>query len=167
MKILAIVPAKEKSSRFPGKNRLLWNDAAIALLQVHAIDKIIIASDDPHILNAARICKFDTCVRTKAETIENRPLIDVLKHAYFSQKEEYTHIICVFGCTINVTPEDVESMIEKMILGDFQEVRSFSEIGEENGMFMLTRERLMEGHISSYIGCVLNGLKEIHREDQL
>ena len=169
MKILGIVPAKSKSYRFPGKNKILFKDNVLAMKDSRQFDDIIVASDDFYILHDSKYkLKVGTWERSLVEIELNLPLIDVLKQVYLAQNKSYTHIICVFGCTYGLISESISSMVAKMASDNsLKEVRSFDLNGFENGMFMLTVDRLLEGHISSYIGCVHSSMAEIHTEDQL
>jgi CMP-2-keto-3-deoxyoctulosonic acid synthetase len=167
MNILGIIPAKSKSYRFPGKNARFFHDVADKMLK-SSVEDVIVASDDTAILEASYKMGCKTFIRNEKEVDMNLPVIDLLKHVYLSLDTEYTHILCIFGCCINVTVDAIQAIIEMAHRDkDAQEVRSFTKNGYENGMFLLTKERLMEGHISSYLAAVHNNLVEIHEPGQL
>ena len=90
-KIVAFIPAREGSIRLPGKNKkLLFGKPLFAwsvelALSIRYIDKIIVSSDDPDILESCLNLygnheKLEVVRRPKELAQNNTPLFKVLEH---------------------------------------------------------------------------------------
>jgi CMP-N-acetylneuraminic acid synthetase len=169
-KVVGIVVAKNKSSRLPGKNYypvdgypMFWHSVS-CLLNSSYVDKVYVATDDEE--NIASYCKergVDVIKRGVNSSQPEEPLFDVIKFSYKSIDSSYDIVANVMANSIGHKPEDLDKAIEILVSKDLKEVRSYSEDNVENGILILDSDVLFEkNQLSSYVGMIQNGAKEIH-----
>lgn len=79
-KIWCIIPARKDSKGIKFKNRKLFNYTAIIIPEVFS-DKVIVSSDDSHILNASKRFGFSCLEREESIAQDNSSMRDVLLDA--------------------------------------------------------------------------------------
>ena len=66
LKHYAVIPAREGSVGFPKKNQLFFDNTASFLKKLSWINKVIVSSDDPILLEKAKSLKFTPYKRSLA-----------------------------------------------------------------------------------------------------
>jgi len=95
-------------------------------------------------------------------------VLDVIRYAYMHQQQEYDYIATLFPNTIDFELNDITDGLELIEREGLQEVRGFNWNGKENGLLIFRTERLFNPPgISSYVGCVISGGREIHYKEEL
>lgn len=181
-RVLGIVAAKEQSERFPGKNLEIVDNMPLFMHPVTACLKSKLITD--FILSTNFIDytpykstsgNFINHIRRFGKCDTNDSIANVWKSVYRSLVPEYDYIVGVLANTIGHTSEDIDKALELIQSKNLQEVRSFGHDGIENGIIVLTRDRLLNGitnvkgnpPISTYIGAIITNGKEIHYKEDL
>src|SRR6185436_16467876 len=88
MKILGLIPARGGSKALPGKNiRLLAGKSLIrrafeGAVASHVLDRIVLSTDDPTIIDAARAIGIEVPFQRPAQfAADSSPMIEVAVHA--------------------------------------------------------------------------------------
>jgi len=109
-KIVAVIPAKEESVRFPGKNKRklcgkpLFAWAVELALEIRMIDKVIVSSDDPEILEECLLLygnheKLEVMRRSKEFAQPDTPLWKVIEHIWISGGLDDRYIVVLLQPT--------------------------------------------------------------------
>jgi len=171
--IVGIVAAKANSTRFPGKNEfmldgepLFWHSVK-PLLGSLKIDHVYVATDSPSIKKYCEDRNVRVIWRAKNATVDEDPLLSILKFAYYNLDEPYDMVVTIMANCPGHTSASVDEAIAMMETGHFWEIRSFNSQKEEAGLMIYKREVITtKFQVSSYIGAVYTDVNEIHhRED--
>ena len=165
-KVLAIVCAKEESSRFPNKNRALINDVITRLLDLSWLNKIVLGTDD----NAIKEPVDDKMVRIdrpKNACMPEDSVFNVARWVYYNLNEEYDYIILVLPNVVNFKTSYVGKALRLLIKENLNEVRTYSKEGPENGVIVMKKDWFLNGTFSVYCGHIVSKAKEIHYESEL
>jgi len=172
--IVGIVAAKKESSRFPGKNKFVFRDKPLfwhsveTLLKSHLVNKVYVATDDEEIRSYCENKNVPVIWRNKNASDTNDKLLNILKFAFYSIKEEPSAIITIMANCPNHTVKDVNKAINIMKEHSLREVRSFDRSGLENGLLLLSRDAIKHlVEMSCYIGGIITDGKEIHYKEEL
>ena len=126
-KIVAVIPARENSVRIPGKNKkpfcgkplIAWT--VELALNIRMIDKVIVSSDDPDILEFCLTFygnheKLEVIRRSKELAQSDTPMWKVLEHIYNNGAMEGNPLIVILQPTspLRLT-EDVENAIRMFL----------------------------------------------------
>jgi len=174
MTTLGIVCVKTESKRFPGKNfktykgLSLWEGSVETLWNCPAVDKVIVCSDSS---NVEAQCSVDHIWQPLYSTGGDSTITDMLRYAYMAHNKYCEYIVTIFANAINHTSEDVQEAHKLIREAKLQEVRGYNkDSGVENGLIMVTRDRLLNGSstgFSSYLGAILTNGKEVHSKEEL
>ena len=126
MKVLGIVPARAGSKRIPGKNtRLLASKPLVAWqiengLAARRIDRLVVSSDAPEVLEIARGYDPELPLERPAElATDTSPAIDYVRHALQTLEargEGPFDVIAILQPTSPLTrPEDVDGTIDLLL----------------------------------------------------
>lgn len=165
MKICGILISKEKSKRFPGKNRLLWEDNARELLKFMWCGDIYMFTDDPEIIAKCRDLGIKVILKN-VNFHDDYSYLEALKFAYRSISVKYDIIVSLLCNSVGHSMWEISNGIEKLKSDlSSDEVRSFDDNGNQSGIFIFRADRLPEKwhHMASIVS---NG-KEIHYEEEL
>lgn len=80
--IVAVIPAKGTSSRFPGKNQLLLYWSILYARKNSIIDATYVSTDNDEIEEIAEFYKVG--VIRRPVDLQEAPLLDIYKHAYYT-----------------------------------------------------------------------------------
>lgn len=164
-KTIGIICAKSHSNRFKNKNLILWKQAFNTLLECNNLSNIVVASDF-HISEDE--LKGNTHIhRPMNASMSEDSLINVIKFCYYSLDKEYDYIACLFANSVGNKSIEIDSAINMIEAKGLKEVRGFNEEGDETGLIVFDRGRLINEGISSYIGSIKTSGKEIHYEEEL
>lgn len=115
MKIIGVIPARYKSSRFPGKaladicgKPMLWwvyNQA----IQVKEFDEIIVATDDVRIEKVMKELDIDVMMTSEECPTGTDRVVEV------SEKIDGDIYVVIMGDEPLISPEDIRAMIKAMV----------------------------------------------------
>jgi len=165
MKILGILCAKKNSNRYKYKSVALWKQSYEKLENSTGIDDIAVAADFSIPPNEIPESYFIYRPRNASGTEDS--IINIWRYVYYHLDDTYDYIVCLFPNTVNIKSEDIDKCLDLIKDNKLQEVRGVDKKGIENGLFVFTRERLLSGNISSYIGIVQTEGKEVHYIEEL
>lgn len=191
-KILGLIPARGGSKRLPKKNITLLAGKPLIAYAIESalgakLDRVIVSTDNQEIADIAR--KYGAEVpfmRPDEIAQDNTPDAPVFKHAleYFASKgEHYDYILNLRPTTPLRTSEDIRSIIETAINGEFDLVRSVTKAeGTAHPYWMYTSNEqeeltplLPDHNISKYLRSQdlpdnifsLNGVVDLFSERQI
>lgn len=165
MKVCGIMVSKEKSNRFPHKNRMLFEDNAKILLQFLGAGNVYMFTDDPVI---KEICyQYSIVVISKNVNFQDEfPYIETIKFAYYAIMKQYDYIVSILSNSIGHTIGPIKKGLEIM-KNDSQvnDIRSFDEEGNQSGIFIFRANSLPEKLYHQ--AAILSNGKEIHYQEEL
>lgn len=173
MKILGLIAVKQNSNRFPGKNLheidgapMFWHNVQ-ALLDSDYIDDVYVATDSDFIKKYCLDRDVPIVCRGPNTSIDEQPIFDILKFAYFAIHNDYDMVVTILPNTVGHNTGDVNRCVKLMQSTGCREVRSFDKDGRETGIIGLHREVLLwQYNISAYLGCIITSGREIHYEHE-
>ena len=116
MKILAILPAREKSKRIKNKNLLKIGNKSILQINLNNLrkmkifDKIIISTESKKIKKLAKKIKFDYIVDRPLKLAKDKvSTTQVISHAIRVLKDKFafTHICCIYPMSVLIKKTDL------------------------------------------------------------
>ena len=126
---LGVICARAGSKRIPGKNIrpfagkpvLAWTIKAA--IQSECFDRIIISTDDPRIMGAAREYGIDApFTRPAALADDHAGTVDVMAHAVewaSGEGIDLTAVACLYPAAPFMTPEDLVAARDRLLTGDW------------------------------------------------
>lgn len=165
MNICGIMVSKEKSTRFPHKNRILFEDNAKLLLKVCGFGNVYMFTDDVEIKNQCAMLGIP--IIPKRNNFDDEfTYLEALRYTFFSLPKKYDIIVSVQCDSVNHDVESVERGIELLKSDDHMtEVRAFNEKGKQSGVFIFRAEKLPDRW--HHMGMVIDNGKEIHYREEL
>jgi len=175
MSTLGIVVAKAQSKRFKNKNLyeinehpMFWH-SVMPLLESRLVNDVVVATNS---LKIKEYCEKKGGVnivwRAKNASESEEPLLKVLNYVYKSLDKKYDKIICILANAPGHTSKCVDKAIKLMEKHNLKEVRSFDVNSLENGLLLFKECVILENNnISTYLGSVVNDVKEIHYKSDL
>lgn len=172
-KMLAIIPARGGSKRLKNKNiypvldkpMIFWTlDAALA---TRAIDSIVVSTDSDLIAAEIRKCCayddvaiIDRCAELGSDDcIVQRVVEDVVQRLKYL--DEY--LLVLQANSPQITSELIEHVVELGCKYGCHDVRTYDHNGIANGaVWFLRTEDLFSGSLSTYAGCLVVDLIDIH-----
>lgn len=172
--IVGIVAAKAHSKRFPNKNIYLvegspmfWHSVE-PLLAAAKVDKVYVATDSEFIRGYCEERGVDVVWRPKNAAFDEDSILSVLRFAYYHLDQDYDAVVTIMANCPGHSPEAVDRAVDMIQTGEFKEIRSFNDMGEESGLMVFETSVIMQyAQISSYIGSIRSNVKEIHRIEDL
>lgn len=172
MKVCGIMIAKENSNRFPGKNRLLFEDNLNILIDVCGKNNTYMFSNDKDILKRCHEKEVHSFVRHINAIDDDQPYIDVIKFAYMRINDKdfkYDYIVSILANTINHDvniANRIKSKIKYMgINKETTLMRSYNSADEQSGIFIFRTNNLPEKLYHEEI--IFDGGSEIHYKEEL
>lgn len=174
MNVVGIVPAKQHSSRFPGKNSssfrgspLFWH-SVVPLIEARSVQHVVVASDSPHILDYCTDRGVSVQLRSPAASHTDEPLLDVLKYVVKTLEVLPDAVVCIMANCPGHTGAEVDAAVNLLFSGGLREVRGFGASGIESGLLAM-RASVLTGQlqISSHMGAVAGSGVEIHFREEL
>ena len=172
--IVGIIAAKENSNRFPGKNiyelngvPLFWHSVS-PLLQSKRVDDVYVVTDSLYIKEYCIERDVNVLWRPKNATIDEDPLLSIMKFAYYNLDVPYDFIVTIMANCPGHTVDSVDEAIELIEKNDFLEIRSFNNKNEESGLMIFRKNVIINNsQISSHIGFIKSDTKEIHFKNDI
>jgi len=167
--VVAIIPVKGNSLRFPKKNLKLINKVPLfwhsikCIIDCKAIKDIFVATDSTKVKNYCLKRGIKIIWRGPNKKKHQEQFFDVLKYAYGTLDKSYNYVVSVLANSPEHKTEQVNNAIKMIKTNKFQEVRSYNEKGEETGLFAF-RSFIFEKRfeISNHLGAIRSNSKEIH-----
>lgn len=165
MKTCGIMISKERSKRFPEKNRILFKENARLLQKVCGIPHTYMISNDLKII--------EECYRLRIKTIyknvnchDELPYLEVLKHALYILPVKYDIIVSILSNSIGHSEIAIREGLE-IIEKDshVNDIRSFDNQGNQSGIFIFRVNNLPD-KLYHQAAIISNG-KEIHYKEEL
>lgn len=175
MSTLGIVIAKELSNRFPNKNihpykgyPLFWHSVK-PMLESDLVDEVIVSTNSNKIKDFCTSKNVRVIWRPNNASYSEEPLLNVLNFTYKNLDTKFNKVLCILANAPGHTKTDIEKSIEIMDNNNLNEVRSFDKKGVENGLLLFKEGVLLRnsGSISTYMGCIINNVKEVHYKNDL
>lgn len=172
--IVGIVAAKAHSNRFKDKNvhlvdgiPLFWHSVQ-PLLSASKVDRVCVATDSEFIKDYCEERDVEVIWRPKNAASDEDPLLQVLRFAYYHLDRAYDAVVTIMANCPGHSPENVDSAVDLYRTGEFKEIRSFNDRGEESGLMLFDTSVITNyTQISSYIGSIRSNVKEIHQLEDL
>jgi CMP-N,N'-diacetyllegionaminic acid synthase len=133
--LLTLIPARGGSRRLPRKNLALLKGRPLleytfeTALGCSLLERIVVTSEDPKILELARRWKIETLARPAALASDTAPMEAVVRHAlgalYGAQLPE--HLLVLQPTSPLRTSEHLEEAIESYLAGNFHSLFSVTE----------------------------------------
>jgi CMP-N-acetylneuraminic acid synthetase len=170
MKVLGIVCAKAESSRFPGKNKYVYDGAPLfwhsvrPLLESKLVDDVYVATDSDDIAKYCKKNDVGIVFRGVNANLTDEPLMGVLNYCIKSINKKYDVVVTIMANCPNHSVGDVDNAITKFKNNnELKEVRGFDALGIETGLLLFDSNIVMSNFsISSHIGSVLTEGYEVH-----
>jgi CMP-N-acetylneuraminic acid synthetase len=175
MKVIGIICAKGKSTRFPGKNKhvhkgvpLFWHSVR-PLLESKLVDDVYVATDSQDIAEYCKTKDVQTVYRGINANFTDEPLMGVLNFCIKSVDKEYDAVITIMANCPNHSTDDVDGAIAKFRdNSELKEVRGFDKQGIETGLLLFDSNIVKSNlSVSSHIGSVLTEGYEVHYKEDL
>ena len=141
LKVIAIIPARGGSKGIPGKNiKLLGGKPLLqytreAAKQSSRLDKVILSSEDPEIIEIAKKLGLEVpFTRPEELARDETPSIEVIKHAldFFREKGEEFDAVCLLQPTTPFRlPGLIDSCIKKFSSNNYDSLISVREVPAE------------------------------------
>ena len=171
---IGMVVAKNNSNRFPGKNKYILNGYPLfwhsvqPLLNSKQIDQVYVVTDSEYIQNYCNKQNVSVIWRPINASRDNDKLISIIRWAYYSLNISYDIIVSVMANCPGHTSADIDLGIKKFKENNLKEVRSFDEVGKENGIIILHKDIVEDNRdISYYIGSIQTKANEIHYKEEI
>jgi CMP-N-acetylneuraminic acid synthetase len=171
---VGIIAAKKNSNRFKNKNihelegkPLFWHSVE-PLLKSKNVNDVYVATDSEFITNYCLERNVNVIKRTCNSNHDEAPLLSVLKFAYQNIDVRYDNIITIMANCPFHTSQDVDKAIDMINTGKYNEIRSFNQHGDENGLIVFREHVILNYYqISSYMGSITTLGEEIHFLEEL
>lgn len=151
MNVLAVIPAKEGSTRLVGKNLKKIGDKTLIEIAVNYakasknITEIVVSTDSEEIKQVVESKNLCKCVLRGPELSGETPLFEVYKHAYnyFSTNTEITHII-------GLQPDnpdrniDLDFAIKYVLDNKLDDLFTVNKNGQKNGSLRMLSARALQ-----------------------
>jgi len=165
MNVCGIMVSKEKSTRFPHKNRKLFEQNLNILIDVCGKNNVYMFTDDAVI---AEKCKENgVAIIPKTENFDDEfCYLDALRFTFFSIEKKYDYIVSMQCDSIGHKKESVIDAIEKLKNDNHaSECRAFDCNGKQSGFFVFKSEKLPDKWY--HMCAVVSDGREIHYEMEL
>ncbi len=134
MSIIAIIPSRYDSSRFPGKP--LADIDGISMIQrvyeqaqkVQALDKVVVATDDDRIFEHCKAFGANVMMTSVGHTNGTERITEVIK----KEKHGFDFVLNIQGDEPFVHPEQIENLCNLISSGDFDIATLAKEITDEH-----------------------------------
>lgn len=151
-KVLAVVPARAGSKRCPRKNVLPYKRKPLVLwavevaLDCRVIDKVVVSTDDPEVVElVTRMTKATVIDRPAELATDTATNEDVLRHA-LSLYPEFHWVILLQPTSPLRNSRDIDRTLREARHGGFDAACTYSESGKKNGaVYACTAEWLRSG----------------------
>lgn len=172
--VVAIIPVKENSNRFPGKNYhlidgvpLFWYSVK-PFLESRFVHDIYVSTNSPYVEEYCKKNNVGIIFRGINCSDDNEPLLDVLKFSYKTLNQAYDVVATIMAnCPLHKA-RDVDEAVLKIEKPDVMEVRGFNSNGQESGLLVFKSKIVTENlQISSHIESINTNGKEIHYLSEL
>ena len=170
--IVAIIPAKGKSTRLPGKNLLRINGETLIEYAVNyarkakKIDKIYVSTESESIAKHAKELGVSVIMRGE-ELGGETPLIEVYRHALMVlNNEKITHIV-------GIQPDNpdrktnLDETIEYAISNEIDNLFSIDKQGKRNGSFNILSLNALRAKPFFYASTLIDECTNIHSTFEL
>ncbi len=159
-KILAIIPARGGSKRFPRKNvRLLAGQPLIAHTIRHAlesahINKVVVSTDDQEIAEVSKIAGVQIIERPKELAGDESPTHQAVEHVlgHLAETEQYVPDVVVLlqpTSPLRIA-QDIDQAMGLFLKNTCESVVSISESGKPNGAVYISTPAHLETYKSFY-----------------
>ena len=115
MKILAIIPARYESSRFPGKplvdlhGKPMIQHVYERVQQVPSVGQVLVATDDERIINAVQAFGGQACMTSPDHPTGTDRIVEVI------QNQPCEWVLNVQGDEPTITPDVLETLIQRAL----------------------------------------------------
>jgi len=174
MNAVGIIIVKGNSNRFPGKNiypvqgKPMFFHNVELLINCVDIDDVYVCTDSHYIREYCLTEGVKIIWRGENVREDEEPYLSVLKYAYQCIDKQYNHIATILPNTVGHTQKNVDNAVKFIKEKDLHEVRSCDSSGIENGILIFKESVILQAPaISSYMGIVYSGGKEIHYKEEL
>jgi len=165
MKVCGIIAAKEKSTRFPGKNRLMYKENLHNMSIALGKENIFMLTDDQEI--------YDYCISNGYTVHWEPPALALsgnhvfcLKYMNAVIKKEYDIIVTILCNTVGHSAMKIREAARALQCDpEALEVKSFNHEGHQSGIFAFWADRLPEKR--HRIAMIISNGKEIHYKEEL
>jgi hypothetical protein len=148
MKVCGIMIAKKNSNRFPGKNRLLFEDNLKILINVCGEENTALVTNDTEIYNKCYNKKIIRHWRGPNATEDEQPYMELIRFAYMNLPKKYDYIVSILANTIDHTKNIVDVIKLKLQMMELSKnvtlMRSYNGANEQSGIFIFRTSRLPE-----------------------
>ena len=134
MSIIAIIPSRYDSSRFPGKPLADINGKSMIqrvyeqAQKVQALDKVVVATDDDRIFEHCKAFGANVMMTSVDHTNGTERITEVIKN----EKQGFDFVLNIQGDEPFVHPEQIESLCNLISSGDFDIATLAKEITDEH-----------------------------------
>lgn len=165
MKFLGLVCARTKSKRLPGKNMLKYEgmtlaDHATYTLLKAGIEDVYLSTDDPSKFRYKQAIK-----RPDYLSDDETPLQDAVHWTikFLGLIDEYDWTVLLMPNAPLITHLDVQSALRMAENGKFNIIRSYSPLGDENGLYLINNKIWDQNwRYDVYTGAIWCSGHEIH-----
>lgn len=169
--IVAVIPAKSDSRRFPGKNMAILDGHPLVFYTIKAakeaklIDEVFISTDSEKIAEFAKSQGASVIMRDK-NLCGSTPVIEVYRHALSCiNSSDITHIV-------GLQPDhpdrqiSLDATIRFALDKDFDDLISVDSQGEKNGSIrIMKRQALRERELIGSVGTIMDNATNIHTHE--
>lgn len=151
--VLAVIPTRKGSKRFPGKNLALFREMplvqnTIRIAKAAGIEKIVVTTDDEDVINIARSEKVDFLRRDEHLCTDGAKTEDVVE-------DVVQHVVCDTICLMQVTspllhPLSLQSAIDKYFETKATSLTAINLLYEPCGAFYIVDSMLFMENKSFY-----------------
>jgi len=168
MKIVALIPARISSKRLKRKNIRLINGKPMISYAITAckrsglIDKVYVSTESNIIANIAKEYGATAIKRPEELAEDNVRTQDVFEH-FAGVVQDFDILVGVQANSPNVTTENIDNSIRKLLDNNLWEVRSVSPDGLENGaVWVLKRDAIFWHGLSVHFGVITVDAVDVH-----
>ncbi len=168
-KIVAIIPVKKNSIRFPKKNLKILNGKPLfwhsitCIINSTNIDKVYVATDSQDVKKYCIKKGVKIIWRGPNKSDNEEQFFDVVKYAYATLDKSYDYVISVLANSPQHNVKKVDEAIKMITTNKFQEIRSYNNKGEETGLFAFRSDIFKRRfEISNHLGAIKSNSNEIH-----
>ena len=136
LKILGLIPARGGSKRIPRKNLrplagqplVVWTiGCAAQCLMKGVLDRLVLSSEDPEILDLAEQYGVEAIERPKDLAQDTTPMYPVIHHALEAVGEDFDYLCLLHPTSPFRLPEDIEACVYSACWGDYPACASAEE----------------------------------------
>lgn len=169
VKFLGMVCARSGSKRLINKNSLPFRgrtlaDNAIYTLLTAGIKDVYLSTDKPELFKFKNVIK-----RPDNLSDDETPLQDAVLWTYkfVSMLDEYHWTVLLMPTAPMITHLDIRKAMRMAENGKFNIIRSYSDDGSENGLYLINNKIWDENwKYDVYTGAIFCNGKEIHTEEE-